>query len=135
MTEIRYKVVYQSYHDHTYRDGRLVSLFAMGQALTVYRVGQWTEAPYHLRKHGYGLLVFDSVLSAIHYNGKTVGYYIYKCEVQGPIVPIPRILTQDEISYGWRRFRGRPRKSHTRMEWPNGTEMWKRVMLIEEVIQ
>lgn len=115
MKQIRYKVINKKHN-------KLSSLSVQSKANINYEVGKWVTSPKWLRKKGYYPFVFNSITNVLTYSN--LGYHVYKCEVKdrtklkpfldGAALSVGKIVQADQ-------------------GFPEGTEMWKEVKLLEEV--
>ena len=115
MRQIRYKVINKKHN-------KLSSISVGGKANINYEVDKWVTSPEWLRKKGYYPFVFNSITNVLTYFN--LNYRVYKCEVRGktklkPFLDV-QALSEGKIAQLDRRY-------------PEGTEMWKEVKLLEEV--
>jgi len=121
---IVYKLVYPFYYNFK-------SPVVFGSWLsTNYKIGEFVTAPKEAAKKGYYLTAFRTYEDALKLVKKDIVIFkfkIYKAEGQEQILPLPPICDIYKLVY-CREFL--PEVGHT---WPEGTVMFKKIKLLEEV--
>jgi hypothetical protein len=109
------------------------SCIVPSEAGVVYKEHQWATAPEWLQKAGYHLLVFNNVEDALSFTTDIFDSDIYgdielwTCKVRGKIRRLPEhcyFFVLDE-----RQLCGSGK------DWPEGTEMYKKVKLVKRIYQ
>lgn len=103
--------------------GELHSWGAGGTARVIYEPGKWIEAPAHLAKMGYHIVVFDDLedTDTFPYDWRPGPIWEVDAEDEVPLPPRASLVRLNDgviVQSG---------------EWPPGTRMFKRVRLIKEV--
>lgn len=112
-------IFYKAVFSH---DGILTSAAADGEAEVIYKPGEWAEAPKDFVKRGHHLLVFDDLDRAIFY-----GNEVWSADVEEEITNIPPRMDLENLKWGI--------FMELDADWPEGTHMFKRVMLKEKVYE
>jgi len=95
-----------------------------------YKIGNFVKAPKKSVKRGYHLTAFKTYENALDFTitfDSTYGHKIYKAEGWNQILPLPTILNAFELA-DHKKFISNPDWS-----WPEGTVMFKKIKLLEEV--
>jgi len=94
-----------------------------------YKKGSWVSAPRQMAEMGYHLLVFEGLYDASRFmytQSRTLLYGgVWACTVDGIVTPIPPMLNRNLIQ-------GKGVYIRTGEEWPRGTVMVRRVMLLRK---
>ena len=129
---MKYKVV-------SYQDGKLLSSFTTEWGTTLYKIGEWVQAPRPFIDYGYYLFVFNNLQDAVIYANQMDLNYIYECEVKGrhKIVKLPDLIDVDYTSYSkiiiQLKIRSKISYHIARKFYPDGTELWEYVKLVRRV--
>lgn len=117
----------------------MASAMCVGKAAINYHIGKWCEPPQWLLQMGYGILTFEEILFARRFTNTTYlvapdwiildadpTYPIFKIEADGEIFPLPSFALIDSLDLGWLH-------PSPKVNWPEGTRMFRRIKLLREV--
>jgi len=119
--------------------GVKISMWASGDAETIYTVGEWAKAPEVLARIGYHLLAYDDIESAKFLMHQ--GYEIWEAIAEDEIKVLPPRLRDSFVAQITRyiseprvlRKSGRVASDLRNGGWPKNTVMYKRIKLARRI--
>lgn len=122
------------------RRGILASAMCVGEAAINYHIGKWCEPPRWLSQVGYGILTFEELLFARQFTNAAyffapgwsimaadLKFLIFEVEADGEIFPLPTFASINHLDrFGWLH-------PSPKVNWPEGTRMFRRIKLLREV--